>query len=268
VGGLASFVFCVLILFILFYLDESMSSPQELADKTGIRVLGYVPLLLDLSVLDFDQFWSNKSISDSATEYKNQLRSARFEIDNIIHSPKLLNITSLKESEGKTLFAICLASAYLMISKKVLLIDGNFAHSSITEYLKPEYYLEDYLQGVTEMPAPTYHNDFVVMGNRGNDISLFEITDEATIRQKIEALKQEFDVIFIESSSLDTLNKSKEWNTVTDHVLSVYEADLAMSPADKLNLGYLRSLNDQFIGWILNRVTVPPVTAKKRKRTK
>lgn len=266
-SGIISFVVCILVIFILFYLDNSISSPQELADKTDTNVLGFVPLLKDMSMLDLKKFWSNTPINASATEYKNQLRSARFEIDHLIHTPKLVNITSLTQYEGKSLFSICLASAYLMISKKVLLIDGNFSNPAITDMLKPEIYLEDYLNGESGMPRAGYFNEFVVMGNKGGDNSLFEITDEAVIRQKIQDLKEEFDVIFIESSALDTLNRSKEWNSVVDNIIAVYEADKAMSFTDKANLKYLKSMPDQFIGWIMNKVILDkPKKQKKRKR--
>jgi len=251
-----------LVLFILFYLDNSIQRPAELADKTNFPVLGQLPLLRKSSLLDLKQLWENNTAHPEIYEYKNQLRSIRFEIDNALNGPSLLNITSLSASEGKTLFATSLASAYLMTGKKVMLIDSNFNNPSITEITKPQYFIEDLLTGKIAIPQAT-GNEMIIMGNRGGDKSLFEITSEQTVHEKMQALKREFDIVLIETSAIDQLNKSKEWIKIADKVVAVFEANKTITTYKRNEIKYLQTINDKFIGWVMNKLPTHKTQKKK-----
>jgi succinoglycan biosynthesis transport protein ExoP len=93
-----------------------------------------------------------------------------------------------------------------------------------------------------------------VMGNRGGDKSLLEVSDEETILQRLEILRSHFDIILVETPPLDALNKAKEWILFTDKTVSVFEADQTINEMKKQHINYLTNLNGQFIGWILNKV--------------
>ena len=92
------------------------------------------------------------------------------------------------------------------------------------------------------------------MSNKGGDGSLLEVNNEKTIREKFEKLKSVFDIIIIEASSLNTLNKSKEWNKFTDKILTIFEAGKRLREHEKKHIDYLKSLNGKFMGWVLNVV--------------
>ena len=265
VSGAGSFVICLLVLFILFYMDNSIKYVDELANKTVLPVLGSLPFIAHSSLLDLKQLWEQDNENPEDQYLKNQLRSIRFETENAIGDGKLLTITSFGPGEGKTFVAMCLASAFVMSNKKVLLIDGNFNNPSITAITQPESYLEDYINGNAYPPQPKSEYDLTILGNRGRDISLFELNNEAIIRRKIEELKDVFDIILIELSPLSTLNQSKEWINVADHVLGVYEANKTMTGTNKLQSAYLRSLGEKYAGWVLNKETGEQATKKKRR---
>src|SRR5690606_27568073 len=55
-SGIISFVFCVFVIFILYYIDNSVKSPKILANKTESEVLGYVNALNN-SVIDLKDIW-------------------------------------------------------------------------------------------------------------------------------------------------------------------------------------------------------------------
>ena len=263
ISGLGSFVFCLLVLFIIFFLDDSINTPQELANKTNMLVLGYLPMLNNISLLNLNQLWRPDQETDESRALKTQLRSIRFETDNELRGAHMLAVTSIGEGEGKTFLSMSLASAHLMINKKVLLIDGNFGNPAITQYMQPEHYLDDYLTGKSYMPTPNYENEITVMGNRGNDTSLFEVATENRVRAKMEELRSAYDIIIIESSSLETLNLSKEWLNVADKVIVVFEAGKTLTTNDESQVAYLRSLSNKFIGWAINKVVAPGQAQKK-----
>ncbi|GAA4319315.1 hypothetical protein GCM10023149_17960 [Mucilaginibacter gynuensis] len=263
IGGIVSFVFCVVVLFIIFMLDDSVKSPKELANRTKIPVLGYLNLLNN-SVIDFKKIWDTNDGSGQTQLFKNLLRSIRFEIDNEMAGDKILLVNSISPAEGKSLLAISLAYSRAVVNQKVLLIDGNFENSGITQTVHPKLYIEDYLKGKIGIEELQTANLLNVWGNRGGDISLFEIVTEAEAQVKFKALREYFDIIIIESSALTTLNRSKEWVQVSDKVVAVFEAGQDLTETLKPNINYLKTIREKFIGWVLNKV---PSDAEAKKKS-
>ncbi len=145
-SGIIGLVFCIVILFVLFYFDTAIRTPKDLADKSHLPVLGYLPTL-SADMFDLKKIWSNGGApSTSVQQFKDLMRSIRFEIDRDMQGGKKIQVSSMSHKEGKTLFAVNLAYAYAMVNKKVLLIDGNFVNPSISQSTKPELMLEDYLK--------------------------------------------------------------------------------------------------------------------------
>lgn len=256
IAGILSFGFCAVILFIMFFLDNRIRQPAELAHSTRMPVLGYLNLV-GKSTLDLKAIWKNLHGTAEMREFKKQLRSTRFEVNKeLAHSSDsthILSITSMNEGEGKTLIAACIAYTYVMVNKKVLLIDGNFDNPSITKNSNTKLYIEDFLKsGVIE--GLSFGSGIMVMGNYGGDKSLLEVCDEEMVLQRLEQLRSQFDIILIETPALSSLNKAKEWILFTDKTVGIFEADQSMNETKKQHINYLGTLNGQFIGWILNKV--------------
>jgi succinoglycan biosynthesis transport protein ExoP len=258
-SGIISFIFCLIVFFVIFYFDNRIGSPRELAQITEIPVLGKINRV-NAANLALKEIWSNLHANPEMQELKKQLRSARYEISREMVQKtdtkgQVLNITSMNNSEGKTLLIACIAYSYVVISKKILLIDGNFEHPSITENSNTKFYIEDYLKS-GNLGSSQFSTGIMVMGNKGEDKSLFEITDEETVRKRFEQLRLQFDIILVETPPLETLSKAKEWNLVADKIMGVFEANQTLSNNKKAHINYLKSLNGQFIGWVINKVSV------------
>ena len=144
-AGIISFVFCLAALFVIFYLDDSIQNATELANKTNLPVLAYLPYI-NTSMLDLTNLWKNGEGNRITIAFKNLLRSLRFEIEREMGNQKVLVVTSLIDGEGKTLISLGLAYAYSMVNKRVLVIDGNFDQPTISETTSSNTYLEDYLK--------------------------------------------------------------------------------------------------------------------------
>jgi len=252
-SGIISFIACVIIFFILYFIDDTIKTPEELANRTGAPVLGYLNLL-STSTIDLRQVWSDPHPNQETYQFRNLLQSVRFEVDTELGPNKVLLVNSLANGEGKTFLATNLAYAYSLVNKKVLLIDGNFHHPGITRSVKSKLYIEDYFKGT--LPDFNEHNlsKITVFSNKGGDGSLLEVNNEKIIREKFEKLKSVFDIIIIEASSLNTLNKSKEWNKFTDKILTIFEAGKRLRDHEMKHINYLKSLNGKFMGWVLNVV--------------
>ncbi len=277
-SGVVSCLVYLLILFVIFYLDDSVNDADDLLDKTDIRVLGALPVIKS-SLLDIQKSWNLLPVNPSNNKitkligkhtdlqnlfgkpttntmsnvFKKLLRSTRFEINMALAGGRNLVITSLCEEEGKTLVSLSLVSSYQMMNKKVLLIDGNFANPGITTITRPKFFIEDYLMGKTHLYELADEGNITVLGNKGNDISLFEINTEGEIEQKLLQLKDIFDIVLIETPALSVLSQSKEWIMVADRVLCVFEANNTISAEMKKQILYLKDKEGKFIGWIFNK---------------
>lgn len=249
-SGIISFIFCIVVLFILFFLDNSITSAKELANKTHIPVLGVLNRVTG-SKVDLNAIWSG-SASANLDTFKSQLRSIRFEIDRELKSG-IIAITSMKESEGKTLLALSLTHAWKMTDKKVLLIDGNFGHPDISESLESTVFIEDYLTGAIGLDQLNASSAVSVLANKGADRSPLEIADAPTITARLKELKTVFDIIIIETPPVSRMNQSKEWMLFAENVVAVFEAGQTLSEEKKNYIQYLKSLENKFNGWVLNK---------------
>jgi Mrp family chromosome partitioning ATPase len=264
ISGLASFVLCLVILFVLFYLDDTIKTPKQLADLTNIAVLGAVPTIT-VSLQQFNEQWNNDA-NKSMTQFKKFLRAIRYEITHEMGAAKILGLTSVNYLEGKTLVSISLAQAYAMTNKKVLVIDGNFETPVITSTVSPEFYLEDYLAGTIGISDFETENSIDFLGNKGGDVSLFELSNEQTIDQKLNTLKFNYDIILIEITPLSTLNKAKEWINVSEKIIAVFETYQTLNQEKLQHVEYLKKLDNKFIGWVLNKAGKMKMDKKKSKR--
>jgi succinoglycan biosynthesis transport protein ExoP len=252
-SGIVMFVFCVVVFFILYFMDDTIKTPEELANRTVTPVLGYLNLLSN-SMIDLRQVWSDPRPNKEVYQFRNLLQSVRFEVDTELGPNKVLIVNSLANGEGKTFLATNLAYAYSLVNKKVLLIDGNFHHPGISSSVKNKIFIEDYFNGALPDFNPYTVSKITVFSNKGGDSSLMEVNSEQIIKDKFQKLRDVFDIIIIEASSLSTLNKSKEWNKFGDKILTVFEAGKSFSKNEMKQIDYLKNLNGKFMGWVLNVV--------------
>ena len=260
ISGVGSFIACIIVLFLLFFIDGTIKNPRELADKTQLTVLGYLSSLSGKTI-NVHQIWKDTTNANREFKlFKSLIRSIRFELNNDLAEGKILLLNSIGKGEGKTFVAINLAYAYAQVSKNVLLIDANFDNNDITTSTKTGLYLEDFLKGPVDDTFLAANNKITYMGNKGGDLSITEISNEQHIRQKLAQLKEIFDIIIIEAPALDTLNGSKEWTLLADKIVTVFEAGKTITRKSAQQIEYLKSQQDKFIGWILNLVSDDQLT--------
>ena len=253
VSVIVSLIFVLVGLFIVFYFDDSITSSNELANRTNYVVLGSIPLLAN-SLIQLKSLWG-ESFKENVglMTFREMLRSCRFEIENEMGKSKILLINSLSGGEGKSFFSMSLAYAFLMIKKRVLLIDGNFSNPVISKETQTELYFEDFLSSKNAFNFEKSENEIVVMGNRGGDTSLLEISYSGNIESKLTKLKESFDIIIIESEGLTSFNKSKEWIFFSEKILTVFESGRKFTVSSKQSVEYLTGVKGKFIGWVFNR---------------
>ena len=252
VAGGVSFVLCLLVLFILYYLDDSIKDAEQLANLTGAPVLGSLNKV-NVNQLELKKLWGSGYIPKDQQELKALLRELRFEIERELSAHSILGITSLTAGQGSSFISAHLAYAFAATNKKVLLIDGCFRNPSISSDLGSHTFLEDFLKAdVQTIPSA---EAVVVMGNKGGDYSLLEVADEETISARLKKLAIEFDYIIIDMGSLQRADKSKEWILFAQKLVSVISVNTLIDRQSNLNSNYLSDLKPKYLGWVLNKTT-------------
>ena len=223
-----------------------------MVNRTQLPLLGSLSMIAG-PVPDLKKLWDVES-RQKMQQYKELLRSVRFEIDQELKGEKVLGITSLGHGEGKTLLATSLAYSYSAINKKVLLIDGNFGNPTITKTILPKQFIEDYFRNNSYIERD--NQAISVLGNRGGDITLLEINDEKSILQDFNDLRLRYDMIIIDLPPLDSLSQSKEWLLFANKAIAVFEANKTITRSHTQYIDYLKHLNNKFSGWVLNKASI------------
>lgn len=254
-SAVSSLILCVLVLFIMFYFDNSIYSTDQLEYTVDINVLGSLNNVTG-GFGNLQNLWAQNNIDKNSQTFKNSLRSIRYEIESHLRDDnKVLAVTSIDEGEGKTFFTESLAFAFSKMNKKVLVIDGNFTHPDISNTFDVPNFIEKFLIG--DGKAKMVESDLItIIGNKGGDGSLLELNSTKNIEDFFLVLKSVYDVIIVETSAMDSMNKAnaKEWISFADKVLVVFEAGRKLDEKAVRHVQYLKQLGHKLLGMVMNKV--------------
>ncbi len=252
-SGFATLLLSASAFSLLFMLDSRVITKEQLAALTGGKVVGVLNSLHE-SYGGIRGVWDNNTNVD-AVMYKDLLRSLRFDLNQefTINKARVLGITSLSPGVGKSFLAVSLAYAFAVTGKKVLLIGekaydffGNQKDTSpdaqdFEQFLvKREIQIEDLITTLTRNP----HQN-----------SLMELQDMENLVSGFGLLRQEFDVIIIDTDSCQNLNQVKEWLMFSDVSIAVFESGKEVSNSEKHLIKYLGE-HKGFLGWVLNKFSL------------
>lgn len=254
-SGIASMAICFTAFLIFFLLDNKIVDSRQLQARTGHKVLGALSLVKGKSK-DLRTIWESEENDFNYQVYKDLVRALRFEISNKMadNQWKVLGITSLSGSEGKTFVASSLAYAFALTGKKVLMIGDDcddLASLIANEDKVGANQFEKFLVK-KEIKA----EDLITVLKRNPDnTSLLEMRDANNLIAGFEILRDTFDIILIDINSLKDVNRAKEWLMFTDCSIAVFKSGESFGGNDS---GFLESLVGMkgFMGWVLNQVKV------------
>lgn len=154
--------------------------------------------------------------------------------------------TSFNPGSGKSFLTINMAMSFALKGKKVLLIDGDMRHGSLSAYAgSPKQGLSNYLSG----KAATWQ-EVTVNHPEHPDLKLIpvgtvppnptELLENGRLQRLVEALRSEFDYIFIDCPPVDIIADTQIISQVADRTLFVVRAGLL----DRTMLPVLQGMYD------------------------
>lgn len=272
ISGVASFLICVFLIIFAEYLNPRMRTPDQLRGLTGLRLLGAVNKI-DAKNLKLTDLFASQRVRH-LDEFKQGLRKLRHEIEE--SKSQVLLVTSTRPNQGKTFLILCLSFTLAVLKKKVLIIDTNFPHNSLSQVLKKKG-SKKAPKETSELEVPPSHNVMVytypntfaqsvtlgssnqyinIVGNSRVASSPSEIFADKDFNNAIDSLRKYYDYIIMEGPSLNEFADTKELVNYADSVIAVFNANTALNSVDRESIEYLKALNGKLMGAILNQVDV------------
>ena len=280
VAAVASFIIGLSVLFLIAYFDNTIKNPENFSKNTGLPLLGCVYSLPKKSSNLDNVFFENGQHTADGSKFKEQLRNIRYEIEK--ENNKVFLFTSTEKEEGKSFVLVSLAYSLILNYKKILIIDTNFKHNTLSHLFKGNVAVEDYfyqperkLLGTTnasaqslsiDVPNPkmetttedvlqrTHIDGLDIISCKGNDLSPSEIFHGRRFEELLTTLRPRYDYIFLEGPSLNQYSDTKELADYCDKVVGVFASDKSIKQLDKVSIKYLKSIGNKYFGSILNKV--------------
>ena len=147
-------------------------------------------------------------------------------------SKSVIMLTSFNPGSGKSFIAYNLAASFALKGKKVLIIDGDLRHGSISQFVgMPSKGLGDYLTGTNDdwkryLVGVNDHPGVAVLpiGHRPPNPS--ELLDNGRLGPLIEEARKEFDYVFIDCPPVDIVVDTQIVEKFVDRTLFVVRAGL------------------------------------------
>ena len=262
-AGVSAATLGALLLFGLSYFDRSLGSRFQYAKHIGLPLLGVLNKLNNKKNNDFAKLFETEKNSKDVEYFKEALRKLRHDIESSEANSFLF--VSLKPSEGKSFLIAALAYALSMKNKKVLIIDTNFKHNSLS-YLSPNPFLNsgnDSTALVTTENGKAKKLDFDfklakvdIIGNKMSSHSPSELLSGVDFKRQINDFKKTYDYIFMEAACLSKFSDARELEGYVEKIIPVFDATTSLTKDDDYNIQYLHDLNGKVLGSVLNKANL------------
>ncbi|MEX1239021.1 MAG: Wzz/FepE/Etk N-terminal domain-containing protein [Cyclobacteriaceae bacterium] len=131
-AGAGSLALCIIVIFSIEFIDFSVRFTSRLERFTGLKNIGSINFV-NRKTFNIRKAFIDKSGEKESQVFVHFLRKLRYEIQS--SKNKVFLVTSTQENVGKSFLILSLSYTLSLIDKKVLIIDTNFRHNSLTKML-------------------------------------------------------------------------------------------------------------------------------------
>jgi len=230
--------------------DKSLRTPNDVAQATGIRIIGTTTRSRDVE----QSFLPDHSVNDYQTI------CANIGMLNGQGIPKKISITSPRPRDGKTTFAINLSVSLARMNKKILLIDGDLRKADIAYLMK----LSGDSNGLKNVLLGAEPQDFIrSTSTEGLDIlpsnpcqpsAVYNLIASQRSRDILDSISTQYDHIIIDTPPLLDVPDALLWAKTVDAVILVAYSGHTKSTDIRETLDRLAQTGTAVLGTVLHNV--------------
>lgn len=252
------------IAFLIEYLDDTIKTPEEVKELTGLPVLGYVPQF-QVSGSSKDDANSQSVLffaSQPRSPVSESLRLLRtsLEFSAVDQPTAMIVVTSAEPAAGKSTISANLAISMAKSGKKTLLIDADLRHPSIHRFfdLGNRVGLSDLLRGKIELDHAIVDSELspnlqiLTSGALPPDPS--ELVASEKMGKLLEVFKKNFDIILMDTPPM-LVSEPQILASRADGVLYIIQPGKSHSRHFVTQLKQLDQINARVLGVVFNRIT-------------
>ncbi len=255
----------MMVAFFFEYMDSTVKDSDDIEKYFQLNSLGIIPSLESVTNRKKETNISPELVSflDSKSSLSEAFRTLRTSIffSSPGHPPKTILITSTLPSEGKTTVSLNLGIVLAQAGKKVLIIDGDLRKPSCHKVFSMPSYpgLTSCLTGNSDIksivkPTKVPHLYLVPAGPTPPNPT--ELLGSTQFSKLIKLFKEHFDFIIIDSPPVLGFADTPTLTTLVDGVIPVIFCGKTQKDDVKRTLAYLRGVNAQVLGVVLNKFDV------------
>ncbi len=255
--------------FFLEHMDDTVRTPEDLEERVGLPVLGFVPAINGAGGRG-NEFIHRGTVcamepTSSASEAYRNIRTSLF-FSAPAERAKALVITSGGPGDGKTTTATNLALAIAQSGKRVLLIDADLrrpmlhkvfsldAHKGVSTVLVGEATLAECVQQARYDGKAVQNLDILVAGPKPPNPS--ELLDSDGMRGLLEEARTAYDRVLVDTPPVLFVADASILGAICDGVILVVKSAKNTRSLAARAREQLRSVKARVLGGVLNEVHV------------
>ena len=239
--------------FLVDYLDNTINSVRQIEDKFGLTVLGSIEELKGKDK-NIDTYILYNPLSPIAESYR-LIRSALL-LSKADHPPRVILITSMNKSEGKTATVTNLARMLAKGKKNVLVVDCDLRRPRMHSLLgmPNDLGLSSYLTGNTEECPLLQVKDegfcLIPAGPVPPDPS--ELLGSRKMKKLLEVMAEKYDFLLLDSPPVGAVTDSLTLSQYVDGSILVVKAGSTTLEMFESGVKKMRDINAHILGVVLN----------------
>ena len=257
-GFTVSLLLGSLLAILLERLDRGLRSAREVESALGLTTLGLVPRLDRLRRNQRPhQYLREKPLSSYAEAIRGVLTALK--LSNPQSPPKVVLVTSSLPEEGKTTFAVSLASLVARSQKRVLLIDLDLRHPSVHRELgwQVSAGLVEYMAGERTLQE-VVHNDLETglhfLPVKAHTTTPTDLLESDRMRQLLQVCRDNYDLVVLDSAPVASVNDTKVAANLADRVVFIVRWGKTIESAARDSLRSLREAGIEPAGAVLAQI--------------
>ncbi|AOS46304.1 Tyrosine-protein kinase CpsD [Lacunisphaera limnophila] len=246
----------------LSFIDDRVKSAWDIEGFIGAHLLGIIPELGDVPDTEKHSLVNSNKTSPGSEAFLSVYSAVK--IQSKLDFPKSVLVTSTIPGEGKTMISCNLAASFARHGKRVLIIDCDMRRPMLHRHFKltNEVGLIAWFEAGAKIPADPFTDaalglakvdeNLYLLRSGGRSKSPTELLENPVFGQFIEAMKQHFDLIVVDSPPMGAVTDSLLISERTDEIIYVCRFNRAYRKHIRLYIKQLRESKNELLGIVLN----------------